>query len=260
MNQLVAGFLLLLTLGGVGVADASLLFFWRAEGTTLSATDDLYASDSTAAANGTVSLDASAAYNGSTGILADAASERYVFDMSSNDICSQSTGSMAAWINVATWVNGVNFLQCHNSASGAQYIGVGLTSTDEVWLAHGDGTTPLTVPTTSANLSTGTWYFVTGSWDDATNYRRIRVYNSSGTLIQEVEDASTNWGPPATTNQVRIGELAATAMSIKIDNVFLGSTVADADTFLCNRDITSYTQYAACGGAQTFGFRLRVNQ
>jgi hypothetical protein len=100
--------------------------------------------------------------------------------------------------------------------------------------------------TADADLALNTTYFITASWDQPNNSRRVRVYNSSGTLITGVEDTSTPFTAPADlggTDRMLFGEVAGVTAAYYIDNIFIGDGYPDADTFLTYRNITSYTQY-----------------
>lgn len=240
--------LLLLTLGWALPSEAAVTFFWRAEGTTLSGTDDLPGADTSATATGAPAINATAALVGSNGIQVDAGGEHYTLD---NDVVDRLVGSVGFWIRIQTWAAGGTFWYVRGS-SYTYAIRVAMVGTDELRLQFNEDVNVSTLDTTAANLATNTTYFVTASWDQPNNDRRLRVYDSSGTLIHEAEDTSTAYTAPvdlaAASNGHRFGEASGAGAAFYLDNIFVGGVYADADTFLCNRSITTYTSYAACGG------------
>ena len=228
-------------------------FFWRCEGTTLSGTDDLPGADTSATANNSPAISATAALIGSNGVLIDAAGESYLLD-SEAGIINRLTGSVAFWFRPQAWANGAGIWRAEGS-SFDQNLGIMMTGTDELRFVVNLEGTQANLDTTAANIAVDTTYFVTASWDQPNNDRRIRVYDASGSLIQEVEDTATAYTAPTDlvgTDTFYVGESAGVGSpAYYIDNIFVGSAYADADAFLTNRSITSYTQYG--GGAAPAG-------
>ena len=233
----------------------ALMFYWRCEGTTLDGTHDYSAGDTTASANNSVSISATAAKLGSNGLLADAVNEWYSF--SSASIVTIDQGSVGFWLQWKTGVPAVGDVTglrirelANNNAIQIKY-----TTSNEVQLDIAkDGVGSITLNTTAANCAVDNWYFITISWHLSADKRRIRVYNSSGTLINAAEDTSTDLATntPSALDTIQIGNPDSShANQIWIDNIFVGSEYADADDFLTNRDITSYTSYSA-GAPPTF--------
>jgi hypothetical protein len=247
---------------------AAVSFFWRAEGTTLSATDDLPAGDTSVTLNGTAAVNGTAALVGSNGVQLSAASDNARLD-SNTTLIDPLVGSVAFWVRIQTWTNGASVFYVRGS-NFAYNIELYMTGTDELRLHINEDGAGSTLDTTAANLVTGTTYFVTFSWDQPNSDRRIRVYDSSGSLIQQVEDTSTAFTAPvdlATSDGLRIGEARGFSGAAYMDNIFIGKAYTDADTFLTNRSITSYTSYGGGGGGggitttapNFFRGRLRVN-
>jgi hypothetical protein len=232
----------------------ALTFYWRCEGTTLDATNDYNANLPTEAAtvDAAPAINATAAKYGSNGVEINAA-EGYRFDAATTNV-NRLTGSVGFWVNVQTWLNARAFLFI--SGSFFEYsIGVQMVNDTEIRLRINDQSATLasSFDTTAASMATATWYFVTASWDQPNNKRRIRVYNSAKSLIQQVEDTTTAYSAPTDlvlTDGIYIGEGNGLggALDYYLDNIFIGNAYADADTFLTNADITSYTQYGAGGG------------
>lgn len=222
----------------------ALTFYWRCEGTTLTA-DDYSAGDTTATASGAPAINATAALVGSNGIQIDAAAEGYDFDTAS--IIGTGEGSIGFKMRIQTWADAAGFFYVRG-ASYTDSMLVGMTSTDELFFRINEDTDPISISTTAANLSTGTTYFVTASWLDGTGFR-LRVYNDgTGTLIEEVTGGDFV-APADFDNPFRWGEATGVGTpAYYLDNVFIGSAYGDADAFLTNRNITSYSQYGVGGG------------
>ena len=233
----------------------ALTLFWRCEGATLDGSHDYSAGDAVATANGSTTLDAAAAKIGSNGILINASSERYSFDPAS--IISTSVGSIGFWVRFVTSMPGAPhfYFYCRgtNSNDYLTIASVGTGGQVELQLRNNvGGLLPLSTAsgTVDANMAADQWYFITASWDIANDDRRIRVYNSSGTLIQHHEDTSTDLASyePAnfTTGGLQIGDTSGWGATIvgHYDNIFIGSAYDDADTFAEKRDIASYADYA----------------
>lgn len=234
----------------------ALTFFWRCEDTTLDGTNDFTASDNTATANSTPSISATAAKVGSNGILIDSSSDGYRFAPTS--LIDRLVGSVAMWFQfpVTFVASGQTFFLSRGNASANDFIAIGGgTGGDEVRLSISNAsTTVVNLETSGASLAAGNWYFVTASWDQPNNDRKIAVYNSSGTLIAQNEDTSTAYDAPAALDAgdgLRFGDASGWGATRNgwFDNIFVGSAYTDAATFLSNRDITSYTEYAAGSSA-----------
>jgi len=231
----------------------ALTLYWRCEGTTLDATHDFSAADTTAATNNSPSLDAAAAKLGSTGILINGVSERY--DFAPTSIISPATGTVAFWFRfMNSMVNLETFFLARGSASSNDSITIGIgAGNDEVFLGiRRNGGTNVTLTTSAANMTTNTWYFIVASWDQPNSDRRIAVYDSSGTLLSENIDTTTAYDQPTAldaSNGIRFGDSSGWGATkvCHFDNIFIGSAYADGDTFFSNRDITSYTSYSTGG-------------
>lgn len=268
MRRLIGAVLVLGVLGWGIPSEAAISFFWRAEGTTLSGTDDLPAGDTSVTLNGTAAVNATAGLIGTNGVQVLTFSDNARLD-SNTTLIDPTVGSVGFWFRIQTWSNGASLFYVRGS-NFAYNIELYMTGTDELRLHFNEDGSGSTLDTTAANLATGTTYFCTFSWNQPANDRRIRVYNSSGTLIHEVEDTSTAFTAPvdlATSDGLRIGEARGFAGAVYIDNIFIGKAYGDADDFLTNRSITSYTSYGGGGGGgggstttpNFFRGRLQVN-
>lgn len=226
----------------------ALTFFWRCETETLSGTHDYTAgSDTTATANGSITLDASAARAGSLGILSNASSEQYRFDAETT-VWSRLNGTVAMWVQWSTAAS-APFAQVGDDSGFTENITLHLVGSGDLRMRiDEDGAGQSNIQTSGGLLAANTFYFVTCSWDQPNNSRRIAVYDTSGALVDSATDTSTAFTAPVALvggDRFRIGELAGSGPTWKIDNVFVGNAYLDYVTFLANRDITSYTSFSA---------------
>lgn len=233
----------------------AITFFWRCEGATLSGTDDLPGADTSATANGAVAINGTAALVGSNGIQSATSGEHYRLDAEAA-VIDPLAGSLAFWFRVQTWVQNAILIYL-GGTSGSNSIHIALagngapTRNLRLRIETATGPTAINLDLAGSLVELNTTYFATASWDNAANDRRVRLYDSSGTLLDSTEDTSTSYTAPTelvATDKLRIGEAGGFASAFYIDNVFIGKAYADADTFLTNRSITSYTQY---GGTAT---------
>lgn len=234
----------------------ALTFFWRCEGTTLDGTHDFTAGDNSAAAGaGSPSISSTAARVGSNGVLIDDANEYYSFDPTS--ILSASVGAMACSFRFTTWLDGSTILKAFNTGASASRIQVSMGVTDELQFnIRLDGGTTVTLSTTAANLTANNWYGVVIRWNQSASDRRIEVYDSSGTLIQAIEDTTTAFDLPTGINSLSIGSFDNVgSIGLHVDNVFVGS--AYDEPFEEKFTITSYTEYEGGGGG---GGAVKINK
>lgn len=235
---------------------ADLRFFWRAEGETLSGTDDFSVGDTTATqqpASGPA-ISATAALVGSNGVLIDASGEHYRFDNTGTAIISPSAGSVGFWVRFQTWSTTATTLYARG-ASANDFIQINGTATNEIRLQIGNSVGPTTASlnTTAVNIANDTTYFLTASWDDTADLRRICVYDSGGTLVEACTTSAAAFTGPAdlnSTTSLRIGDAAGATTAFYVDNIFVGSLYADADLFFTNRSIASHTSYATGSGCR----------
>lgn len=228
----------------------ALLAYIRFEAAQLDATHDYNPNGptETGTTDGTPALDATAAKYGTNGLHING-SEVYRYDAATTNI-NRLTGSIGFWVNVQTWLPHRAFFVAMGSFF--EYtLGIQMTGSTELRLRINDQSATLasSFDTTAAAMAAGNWYFVTSSWDQPNNKRRIRVYNSDRSLRHEAEDTVTAFSAPADlvgTGGLYFGEgnLLGGALEYYEDNFFIGSAYADADTFLANAAITSVTQYA----------------
>ena len=272
MQPLIRGLLILLTLAGALLLPAhgwaAPTFFWSAEGnsTTLSCTGsnpcsgtDYSASDTTATANGTAAVNGTAALKGSYGVQIAALGDRFAFNNAS--IISPTEGAVGFWINWQTFNTAGATIFFTRGANANDYIRIGGANTNELRLSiRNNGGSDQDLNTTAVNIGTGANYFITASWD-ATPRRKLCVYDATLTLVEACTTSTSAYTAPAdltNTSGLRWGEAAGYSTAFYLDNMFVGSSYDDADAFVCNANIATYTSYAACGGASVNFFRLRI--
>lgn len=226
----------------------ALTFYWRCEGTTLDGTHDFTAGDSTATLNSAAAINTAAVRYGTNGLDCPTSSDNATFTVSTNDLANPAAGAMAAWVRITTWGSAATLLSATGSTGNDFYV-LMMTGTDELrFSSKRNGGSTFNLDTTAANLATGNWYFVGFAWDQAANDRRIVVYDSNMSLIENRTDLTTAYDQPTDIISLRIGEGNVTASDTHIDNVFVGSAYADLDDFITNATITSYTSYTTGGG------------
>lgn len=239
-------------------AEAAATFFWRAEGTTLDSTHDFSAGDTTATANGGVSITGTAAKVGSNGILTTNASDWYEFSPTS--IATTGQGVIGGWIQFKTAVPGTNQggpIALRNSANSSDVIAIGYDTNggnnDLRGFLQRNGGSSLTLTTTACGFVADTWYFVVFRWNISADDRKIECYDSSGNLIDSAEDLSTDLSnvEPTAIDEMRVGNPATNANPIWVDNVFVSQTYAEPiENF---KSITSYqSAYTSGPTAGTF--------
>ena len=263
--------LLLVLILAPSLASAELTMFWRAEGTTLdeAGNNDYALGDATATAQATPAINTTAAKIGTNGIHVNASGEYYWFTLA-EDFVGLNGGAVGFWIK---WVSfdtaGNTWFSFRGDTFNNRIRGYGHT-TDELRMQT-QNATPASSDhdTTDVNIATGNWYFVCHAWSDSANTRKLYVWDSAGAAVGSSPfiDTSTNYNGPAeltgASAQMQFGEASNTGGTIEyyLDNIFVGNSADDCPTFHTNRDITAYSSYSAGGGgAETFGFRLRLQQ
>ena len=237
----------------------ALRFFWRCEGTTLDGTHDYSASDTTATANGSVSIDAAAARVGSNGILVAAGGQHYRFDNTTigNDLTTE--GSMAFSFRVTANPAGLSDFGVKLRGAGSNdyfqtrivnsYTGNAGQIRFVTKSSDTGGTEVSLTPSSAGNaLEDAVWYGVVVRWDQVASLRRLEIYDVDGVLIEAVDNTSGFVAPISftSTTGIRIGEDSGFAVTAHIDNVFIADAYDEPlEDFL---DITSYTEYGAAGG------------
>lgn len=209
---------------------ADVTWFWRAEGTTLSGTDDKSAGDTTATANGGVSISATAAKVGSNGILTTDANDYYEFASASISITSQ--GAAGGWIQFKTALPGSSNnhpLRLADSGASTNGLNIGTnTGNDARFRMSRTGSSDIDLSATNCNFALDTWYFIIVRWHIANDDRKVECYNSSGTLIDSNEDLTTDLSAnePSAHDVIRWGG-GSSANPVWIDNLFISQEYAE---------------------------------
>lgn len=236
MRKLLSTLLLLIPLQAIAAAS----FYWRGEGTTLSATDDL-SPDTSATGNGGVSISSTAAMVGTNGILTTNAQDYYSF--TSTGICSETAGVLAGKIRftVAVPSSGDAFIaRCMNTGtSSLATISMGSSQEVRLELSSSAGTSSF-LATSACNLAVDTEYFIVARWHIANDDRFIACYNASGTLIDSNEDLTTDLAAsaPGAFDVLRVGNPSSNANPIHVDNVFAATNYTEL--FQNFQEINSY--------------------
>lgn len=217
----------------------ALTMFWRCEGTTLDATDDYSAGDTTATLNAGATLTAGAAKSGSLGLDCDGNTTSDVA-FSSASIVNRMTGCVGMWFRwTGGWFDGsdifrydgTNFYvslwtQATSGRLGARYSITGQGQADALMAA--------------TSLVQNTWYFVVLRWDVATrDLIRLEVYNADGTLREGVQ--ATQSGSMTGTAEGSTFLFGTAYMVANLD-LFMASSRYDLPLH-AYRNYTSYTSY-----------------
>lgn len=222
----------------------ALKLYWRCEGTTLDGTHDFTAGDNTATLNSIAAINTDAAKLGTNGLDCPSASDYAIFAISSGDLFDRLVGKFGFWLRFeATPDSGSQIFTAQGTLAN-DFIRI-LAIGDELRFDfRQDGNSVVSLSTTAANMTTATWYWVEASWDQPNNDRRIAVYDSSGALINAVEDTATAYLAPNDLITLNIGNFGGGGtFNNHYDNVFVAD--AYAEDLLTFRDITSYTEYGA---------------
>lgn len=222
-------------------------FFWRCEGETLDGTHDYSAGDTTATANGAVSISATGAKLGSNGIVTTNAADYYAIDSAS--IVDIDQGCFGFWIQWKTAMPGaglVTGISVRDAATGlnALQVQVATAAEDELRFQIRNASNTSNLITSSLSLAINNWYFVKCAWHLSADKWLIAVYDSSLTLVEAPnEDTSTDLSTfiPVSVDTIRIGNTSSDVNPVWMDNVIFGSSYTDPLENYAN--YTSYTQF-----------------
>lgn len=222
----------------------ALTFYWRCTSATLDATHDYSAGATTMTAAGAVSITGDGVTN------TDGVDYYYC---ASAGIVSAAAGSLAFKLKQVSALAAVGFpigagIEQNAYTATDNWLFPRSVGTDELAIGFRKAGSALqTLATTTLNWVADTEYFVVISWDFANDKRRVRVYSEAGSLLQEVEDTTTDLSAfePASIDRFFVGQRGSSPVVCNVKNVFCGSAYDDADAFYSNRDITSFTQYGS---------------
>lgn len=240
-------------------------FFWRCEGTTLSATDDLPGADTSATANGAPAISATAAMVGSNGILINAASEYYSLD-SEDAVINAAAGAIGFWLRIQTFTDVGEILNIRtNSAAANDMIRVVLSTTtnNHLRFRHRNSSVGSSDFDSTTALSNDTTYFVIFKWDQSASDRRCEIYDSGGTEVGSNEDLTTGWTTPIEsyprTDGMSFGEnTGITPIAYYLDNIFIGTAYADGTEIYNKRDITTWATGRTTKNSRAFPLGVEV--
>jgi len=206
---------------------SSVIFWWRAEEADFSGTNgtlDYAAVDDTAALQNEAAINTDAVKIGTNGLDCPLDYNRAIFTAQSATIDDE--GRMWSWIYINTWVDNATFFILYDDTEN--FAHVEMNGTDEIefyWEDSNNARTSLI--TTTANLSTGTWYFLEAAWKTSTNYRELFI---DGNSVGSSNDTIGSFVSPV------------------IETDFGNEDTADADLYMDNMGIStdSTTSYYGC--------------
>lgn len=216
-------------------------FFWNCESTTLDS-GSYSAGDTTAIANGGISISSVLPLEGSNSCLTTGASDYYIFDPTSIMVVGEG-GFAAKFRWTTTAPTGAIFSKPLGVRDSADNDSAGFASNTtpraQLYLrVQGSAAVTLTHATTT--IAADTTYYITGAYDIAGDRRYIRIYNSSCSLLESVVDTTTDLSAtqPGNFNQIRVGNSTSGTNVLRVDHVILTSDYDDDLASAC-----SWTQY-----------------
>ncbi|RLC11301.1 MAG: hypothetical protein DRI24_19010, partial [Deltaproteobacteria bacterium] len=109
------------------------------------------------------------------GLDAPDAGSYYSFTVNADDIVDDAEGRIGFWLKINTWANTTGLFKFAYDTDNEVYLI--LNGGDELYFKWESGGVTNGVSSTTANLTTGTWYYVEVAWATATNLKRIYVDN-----------------------------------------------------------------------------------
>lgn len=231
----------------------SLTFFWRCEDVNLDGTHDFSAGDTSATATNTPAINTTAVRYGTNGAFFDSGSDRYSFTPTS--IISNTAGAAGLWFQFPTafpasggayifYAQGTNF---NDYIRVETLTGLGASNRGLRLSIRNNGGAAATLDLTDNELAPGNWYFLAFAWDSVAPSRRITVYDTSMSVLEDRTSTAAFTAPVDITNWV-FGDITGSTGTMYIDNVFAASLAADIDILIDNSTITSYTLFDDGGG------------
>ena len=183
---------MIMTSGTSVVADYSDILVWdRAEGLNQSATLDFpgtitwtNSNEGSFAAGGRVN-------NGY--VLTDATSngnDKAYEDLTSS-LASGTSGTLYCEMYVSTWTDEAQICRVYQNGSNVFSLQLGATANGDVEILWVEGGSADIITASSCALSSSTWYLVEMQYNAATNYRKLAVYDTSGSEKCTTTDSST---------------------------------------------------------------------
>ena len=193
-----------------------LTFFWTAESTTLGG-DDYSAGDTTASLSGSAAINNAVVKYGSNSLDIPAANSRAEFSPAS--IATFTEGYYGTWIYFESYNNDATILRLFGDSNDFFTVRQETTGTGELEVRwNGNGTTVLR-QTSAANIALSTWYYVSFSYDQSTNYTYIEVDGVDASLSTNGTITAMDASPVA----LQYGDTTGVATNHHQDNIVWGS-------------------------------------
>jgi len=227
----------------------NLTFFWTCESETFDAVDDYSAGDSTPTAFSNATVNSDVVFVGSNSIDTVDDTSYYHLDVTNGDIIDNAEGCMAAAFYIEeNWIDAGGVLRAYDvSASGNRYQltlegdsgsgGLRFTTGNTGWGSVNVVTGPL-------GLLEGNWYIGVARWDVSNTTIKVEIYDSSGVLLGENEDAAvpSNYFPPANDiDRFVIGNEGGGGVVMHLDSVMASSNYDEP--LQAYAGITSYLNF-----------------
>ena len=212
------------------------VFWWRAEAADFSGTNgtsDYSAGDDTGVLQSSAAIDTDAVKLGTNGLDIPTGYDYITFTPPVATLDDE--GRAGFWLYINTFVDAASVLELYY-VNGDNRLSIRLDGSTELSMRWKDSATArTTLTTTTANLSTGTWYFVEFAWKTGSGnyYREIFVNGvSKGSSSSQIESFATN------PNYLIFGNTHSNAADFYIDNPII-STDSTVNLYLC-KDETSW--------------------
>ena len=212
---------------GVAAGDpseyADILFWWSVEAADFTATSgssDYSAGDKTATAAGSAeAINTDAVKVETNGLDAPSAGDYYSFTVSADDIVDDSEGRIGFYLYINTWAENTGLFKFYSDADNEAYLL--LSGGDEMYFKWEYSTTVNGLSSTTANLTTGVWYYIEVAWKVSTDLKRIYVNN----VLVGTEDTT-------------IDVMGNTPTALEIGTFYSGEGDIYIDQFMISNDST----------------------
>ena len=180
--------------GGVpSGADYSDILVWdRAEGLNQSATLDFPGTITWTNTDSEASFTSGGRVNNGY-VLTDATSngnDKAYEDLTSS-LASGTSGTLYCEMYVSTWTDEAQICRVYQNGSNVFSLQLGATANGDVEILWVEGGSADIITASSCALSSSTWYLVEMQYNAATNYRKLAVYDTSGSEKCTTTDSST---------------------------------------------------------------------
>ena len=238
----------------------ALTLFSRMEGDTLDGTHDFTVGDNEwLRSSDAVFNNAAALVYGTNGLDCPGFNDAATLVISGGDLFDRNVGSFACIFRIPDLASGQSIITIHGT-NNQDYLRLRISGTTEVGFEtkKSDDSVEM-VLTSGLSFAANTIYIAVCRWDITAPSRKIEVYNSSATLLQEATStAAWTTKQPIDLTTINMGDIGGgygPPGSAQFKNLFVSKVYAEPleDNLL----IQSYTAYGG-GGAKGRGLLLGI--